>query len=650
MRLVSLSNDFKTHMISPSRCLRYAEDPDRLQEISGSSAYLRRRLGIVKQSLNRKGRNSIAATLFLWLGIPSLLIAAVPTTEPWRASPDHQPGFGLLLSPGVAPCVVHVNGLRFPLAVGTPLTARYDWDFGDSGSKYNTLTGFNAAHFYQQPGNYTITLTVTDQAGTARSASAHIVISPDRRHTIFVSPGGSDLNVGTSQDAPLHSLGKAFKILPDSCEILLKAGNSYDANDVLKIAHSDVLIGRYDEGPDPVVMLLKQSGEKPPHGFIAIDNRCNGVTFQHLTFDSPYAAAENAEAPKIGVEAIIARGRNISVRDCTFLNVDNAVNANGSPIGLLVEGCKAPLKTGLRAYFVWTQGSDFVCLGNSAANSTREHIVRLSGVDRALIADNDFTNLDRRPADKYDTSKGTIEMHHGSYAYIAHNTVAGGTIRVGPLGLHEDPSTATDWAVIDGNQVSGTYIVAYPGAHHVMIRNNIIRNDTQQSIQLLAPDAQGRTNSDIHILDNTGIDNGETGAFLKVWGHVEGIEMTNNLFVATHLKVGANGASAVNIAQADLSSFTAISHNVWPVECMLNNRVIARADWGKLPQVSQDQFATVALDDKGTPSAGSVVDGTGAAMEGVIFDLQGHRRPAKPTIGAIEMHGSATSEETGGNK
>ena len=538
------------------------------------------------------------------LVLATVISAAPPstnpaTTEPWRPAPDREPAINVLLSPGVAPCVLHVNALRFPLAAGTPLTARYEWDFGDPRGKHNNaLTGFNAAHFYEFPGEYTITLKVTDEAGTIKSKSAHIVLSPDRRNAIYVSPGGSDLNMGTSPESPLHSLGKAFSILPDNCLILLKAGNSYDAESTLKINHSDVIIGRYGDGPNPVVVLLKQDGPKAGHGFISIDTKCNGVTIEHLTFDSPYAVAENAEAPKIGVEAIVARGRNITVRGCTFLNVDNAVNANGSPIGLLVEDCKAPLKTGLRAYFVWTQGSDFVCIGNSAANSTREHIVRLSGVQRALIADNDFTNLDRRPADKYDTSKGCIEMHTGAYAYIAHNTIADGTIRVGPLGLKEDPSTATDWAVIEDNHLTGTYIVAYPGSHHVMIRNNTIRNDVMQSIQMLAPDGDGRTNGDIHILNNTGIDNGQSGAFLKVWGHVDGIEMRNNQFIAPGLKVGTNGAAAVNVAQDDLSSFNEISGNVWPMfggggknaEFILNNRTIGQSDWMAKPQVKQDSF------------------------------------------------------------
>jgi hypothetical protein len=417
------------------------------------------------------------------------------------------------------------------------------------------------------------------------------------------------------------------------------------------VSHSNVVIGRYDEGPDPILLLSKQEGAKPPHGFISIDGRCNGVTIQHITFDSPYSVMDTQEAPKIGIDAIVARGRNITVRNCTFLNVDSAINANGSPIGLMVLDCKAPLKTGLRAYLVWTQGSDFVCLGNTAANSTREHIVRLSGVTNALIAANDFTNLDRRPGDKYDTSKGTIEMHNGSYAYIAHNTVADGTIRVGPLGINDEPpTTATDWAVIESNTLTNTSVLAYPGAHHVMIRNNIIRNDASAAITLQAPDEDGRHNSDIHILNNTAINNGPTGAFLKVWGYVDGIELKNNLFVGLNLKAGTSGAAAVNLAETDLRSFTAISHNVWPMfagggsgsEFLLNNHPTRLTDWLAFPQVKADTSANVALDEKNSPAPGSAADAGGEPLAAVCFDQRGRIRPAHPTAGAIEISPAPT--------
>src|SRR5581483_12412148 len=145
---------------------------------------------------------------------------------------------------------------------------------------------------------------------------------------------GSDANIGTTPEAPLHTLNKALtmKGLGDDAEILLKAGCTFPADTTLKISHSNTLIGRYEDGPDPILLLSKQEGSKPPHGFISIDGKCNGVTIEHITFDSPYGVLDNQEAPKIGIDAIVARGRNITVRDCTFLNVDSAINANGSPV------------------------------------------------------------------------------------------------------------------------------------------------------------------------------------------------------------------------------------------------------------------------------------------------------------------------------
>ena len=81
---------------------------------------------------------------------------------------------------------VQVNAVQTGLAigadlgVGTPLTARYQWDFGDttSGSQFDQLPGFNAAHIYDVPGLYTITLTITNQAGQVGVAQQMIRVTP----------------------------------------------------------------------------------------------------------------------------------------------------------------------------------------------------------------------------------------------------------------------------------------------------------------------------------------------------------------------------------------------------------------------------------------------------------------------------------------
>src|SRR5580698_6531014 len=79
------------------------------------------------------------------------------------------PPMGILLPPGTAPCTLHVNGLTVPLATGTPLTTRYDWDFADETGKFNHLTGFNAAHVYDRAGKFNVKLTVTDSAGAVQT-------------------------------------------------------------------------------------------------------------------------------------------------------------------------------------------------------------------------------------------------------------------------------------------------------------------------------------------------------------------------------------------------------------------------------------------------------------------------------------------------
>jgi len=50
----------------------------------------------------------------------------------------------------------------------------YAWDFGDS----TTGTGVTTTHVYNVANTYTVTLTVTDNAGLSRSAQASITVSP----------------------------------------------------------------------------------------------------------------------------------------------------------------------------------------------------------------------------------------------------------------------------------------------------------------------------------------------------------------------------------------------------------------------------------------------------------------------------------------
>src|SRR4029079_3653401 len=91
---------------------------------------------------------------------------------------------------------------------GTPLTARYAWDFGDPGSEYNTLQGFNVAHLYNNPGTYTVKLSLTNEAGKTDVATHTVTVVAAGRKKIYVSNDGSDSNDGLSPGSALKSWSK----------------------------------------------------------------------------------------------------------------------------------------------------------------------------------------------------------------------------------------------------------------------------------------------------------------------------------------------------------------------------------------------------------------------------------------------------------
>ena len=182
-------------------------------------------------------------------------------------------------------------------------------------------------------------------------------------------------------------------------------------------------------------------------------------------------------------DAMAAGGTNITAYGCTILNIGYGMNTNQKPTGVLMQECDSPDVEGLRSYLIYCQGSDFVVIGNTVANSTREHCMRVDGTDRILIEDNDLTNLDRRAqGDSLDTDKQTITVHHGSYAFVYGNTTHGGRVEIGPLGEADGlkPTNVIhrlNYVVIEANDFTflpNDRLEIDHGTSHVMIADNSI--------------------------------------------------------------------------------------------------------------------------------------------------------------------------------
>ncbi len=537
---------------------------------------------------------------------------------------------------------IHVHGTSSSLGDGSPQNALYEWDFGDKGSSYNTLHGFNAAHLYEKSGTYTIKLTVTNQAGKSHTTSTTVKVTADTRRRVYVSGSGNDSNPGT-QSKPIRTFGRAASIVNrvSDIAILFRRGDTFDASNVMELKGDNVVVSAYGSGSNPVIRWTENMAGYPT----MISPKGNDNTVEYLTFTS------NTSNPP---QAIRTSANNVTVRGNTFKKLGYGINANVRPDGLLVQGNSAPDTDGIGSYFIWGEGADHVYLGNTVANSNKEHVVRVVGADRVLVWQNNLTNTTgRAPGDN--TTKGALTLHKGSYYWVARNELNEGPVAIGPLGNGDgmdDKGARFRYGVIDGNTFN-TRVAIDHGAERIMFRNNVINSGDTAILIEGHNGSYGRTTNDVTIVNNTVINNRDTGRFISVESGAVGVTLANNLYAAPNLTTGSGASASVYVADNDLSSFKFIGNNVWAnakanlwaqggqvyVWPSWSNASGYRtgSEWNGMSAVGTDYFSDVSISGS-TPSSGSTAASAGRYFEGIFHDRHGKDRPNSGTwtAGAIQ--------------
>jgi hypothetical protein len=368
---------------------------------------------------------------------------------------------------------------------------------------------------------------VTNADGKIATTTTQVTIAASTRRVIYVSNDGSDSNSGTSANSAVKTFAKAMSFATSDTEILFNRGDTFTTDAGGKVSGRNVVIGSYGTGARPVI---KYTGPASYTKIIGISSTASDVTVRGLAFDMIFTDLSKFDRP----DAIGAAGTNIAVRDCEFINIGYGVNANAKPAGLLVQDSLATRPEAVRSYFIWAQGSDMVFVGNTVANSTREHNIRVVGVDRISITHNDLTNLTNTVSG--DTiPKGTLTIHKGSYIYISRNKLNAGPTTVGPLGDGDglkSPGDRWNWAVIEDNEFNTRLNIDH-GTAHVMVRDNVFTDTSRSPIELEGwDDTYQRGTSDIRIMDNVAKSSGKT--FVKLMGGaVDALVQSSNDFVAS---------------------------------------------------------------------------------------------------------------------
>jgi hypothetical protein len=455
---------------------------------------------------------------------------------------------------------VNVQALASNFGDGTSLNSIIAWNFGDPGSTYNTLDGFSAAHAYDAPGTYTITLNITAPDGSVGTAATTVTVSPDNRRTIYVSTSGSDSNNGLSPATAVQTLAEANSLMTSNTRVLLQAGDTWtfsNLNALNPAGMQHVYIGSYGAGAQPI---LNYDGPAVQGPIIGMSSTTSGLVVDGLTITSTFADADDKIAFPSGFFPI---GNDITIMDNTFLNCLNDMNMQGSPTNILVQGNTSPDPTGLNAYFAWVQGAEIAIIGNTVADSAGEAIIRIGGANDILIADNNLT----KQRDNGD--KNVLSIQAGTYAYVYNNTLAMGPTSVGPIGVSSaDPNVSFDYAVFDSNVLVDNNFLMQPGAHDLMYRNNVIQADGNTGFTINGQEVSDTFNwqvQNVWIENNTVTDSGMWGGFLTINnGEAQNVNVLNNLFVDPTFQTGFGEGFIVD-NNGDMNSFSQIANNVWSV-------------------------------------------------------------------------------------
>ena len=511
---------------------------------------------------------------------------------------------------------VHLSGIDTRLDHGRHNDATFEWEFTDANGQRDAVRGFVAAHVYDSPGTYTARLTVTDEAGNRSSAEVTLNVTAADRSLVFVdAEAGDDTNDGGGESRAVRTAARAAELMAahgDGVEVRFKAGQTHYLNRGLRIEHDDVVLTRYGEAGLSRPKLVWTGEHSDRRSVVESFAGSEMLTVRGLSFDTRGAVGTAKGLPN----GVRPGGRGTAVLDSEFLNLDNAVTGNMDPLGLLVQGNRAPLETGIRGYFLWGQGEQLAVRDNTAVNSTREHIVRVSSGARGItLAGNDFTNLDRRAADAGgdpgDYAKSALLLQHGSFGYVSGNTITG-PAAVGPLGDGDGLAyldARWDTAVWEGNfHRNGSTMFFEHGARHVDFRNNVMRADDVKAILIEGHNADyDRRVIDLDVHGNTVVNLGTRGKFAWVFGGDRDLEITDNTYVAPNLHVGHYGAAALMVSAGDLSGFAKIDGNTWPEapdggftgggNVALDGGFLDPAAWNATPGVGADAFADVDLPD-----------------------------------------------------
>jgi hypothetical protein len=468
---------------------------------------------------------------------------------------------------GVAPLAIFVDATNTEGLAGSDfVNAHFGLNFDsarvDTTGKYSRTRGFVAAHVYETPGTYTITLNVIDRSGSAATASAQVTVLPFNGTTYYVASSGNNSATGTSMTEPLATPDYALqqKAAPN-VRILIRKGDRFTVGAfTVSNKKGPVIVGAYSDPNRPSDQAPILFNNQDGWGFISFDEKTSDWRMMDI----------HVRGMNVNTEASPAqRGFSLFGTGILLLRVEVDSMARdafaGGGLNNFIFDCQLHDFGG---YGYWcspiNQGA-FV--GNvSRRQNGGEHLFRTQSGSKEFIAYNELS-------EPVSVMSGIQIRGNSSQAYLLGNRVEK------DCAFHPQNSTSEEYesyCVADGNTFTNAgFGIA---AKHIAIRNNRFFNGAisldnhplvgmSDSVTIVGNSCYGRRVNELvigsatatmiknNILHTATADDWASGLFLE--NGIDNYHIDNNLYFAPNKPGKGNLWFVVNGVELGRSGFSA---------------------------------------------------------------------------------------------
>ena len=518
----------------------------------------------------------------------------------------------------------------------------YEWDFGDpqsgnwatNGLPRNKAFGGVAAHVYERPGSYTVTLTVSDRTGAKQTTTRTVVVdNPDQfwaTTTACVSSSGNFAGCPASGAALLTSsdftAAMQNRVNAGFRRILFRRGERFVANSCWFTPNqrTEALVSAFGTGAQPVIEI---SPSNTNCAITLAGSSVNSATSGGWRFVDLRISSPSATNPARGIAT------SFIFDDLLLYKMDIGPTGFGFNFGPDQSGLNVPHKhyavvdTQLRGNTgtpvsnpgsCWFGGADKTFISGVVCGQANAWQMRIAYTNKAVISNNVVSQTAGAfESIKFHCSIGPIAADPGvicANMIFSDNVLAKARLNIAAGGNDEG---TIQRSIFERNMVNGAIEIENP--------NNMIRNNVSSAITL-KPRARDASNPRGNQFVNNTCDRRvlQTPCVRVLNGvRVDGLVLRNNLQVTPATPsppmLQNEGGTGTITQQGNIST----NVNPWVVA---NPNPIVRADYAL-------RTDAVSLIDKGV------------ALKSLGLDLLGRPFPqgSAPDVGAFESGSGAVS-------